>query len=445
MPAPSLGLARCLPSLKIYMPPSGSASLATRRVEPRAGGRVGCGIASPASHTHMATSLVSHGSSSVSRTEAPARALPLHLIAVVLGATSILVGLIWDISWHMTIGRDTFWTPAHMAIYFGGTLAGLSCGARVLANSFWRKDTHAADGVRLWKFFTGPIGGWICIWGALAMLTSAPFDDWWHNAYGLDVQILSPPHVVLLIGLLGILIGAQTMAVSSQNAEGDTTARATVVAFASGVLLTLAAIAITEYSDVRIMHNSLFYIVSGGVYPMFLVAASRASRLRWPATATAAFYMCIMAAQLWIFPLFGATPKLGPIGHEVTHMVPMNFPLLLIIPALVVDLVLQRMAHRNAWLTAFVLGLSFVLAYLAVQWPFGSLLATEIGRHPFFGGGFAPYSAPADWLVGPREFWMEDGGAAVAVTKAMTWGVLAAVLSSRVGLAWGGWLREVKR
>ena len=393
----------------------------------------------------MATSIFSPGTSTASRTSAAARDIPLHLIAVVLGATSILVGLIWDISWHMTIGRDTFWTPAHMAIYFGGTLAGASCGARVLANSFWRRETHTSDGVRLWKYFTGPIGGWICIWGAFAMLTSAPFDDWWHNAYGLDVQILSPPHVVLLCGLLGILVGAQTMAVSSQNREGYATSRATVVAFASGVLLTLAAIAITEYSDVQLMHNSLFYIVSAGIYPLFLVAASRASRLQWPATATAAFYMCIMAAQVWIFPLFAATPKLGPIGHEVTHMVPMNFPLLLVIPAIVIDLVLRRMATRNAWLTAAVLGLSFVLAFAAVQWPFGSLLASGIGRHPFFGGAFAPYSMPAEYLTGAREFWVDDGGVSVALVKTMTWGVLAAFLSSRVGLAWGNWLRAVKR
>jgi xanthosine utilization system XapX-like protein len=393
----------------------------------------------------MATSVYTPGAAVPAGAAESTRSIPLHLAAVVLGATSILVGLIWDISWHMTIGRDTFWTPAHVAIYFGGTLAGLSCGARVLVNSFWRKGAHATDGVRLWKFFTGPIGGWICIWGALAMLTSAPFDDWWHNAYGLDVQILSPPHVVLLTGLLGILIGAQTMAVSAQNVEGYTTSRATVVAFASGVLLTLAAIAVTEYSDVQMMHHSLFYIVAGAVYPMLLVAASRASRLRWPATATAAFYMSIMAAQLWIFPLFGATPKLGPIGHEVTHMVPMNFPLLLIAPALAIDLVLRRMAHRNAWLTALVLGVSFVLAFLAMQWPFGSLLATEIGRHPFFGGSFAPYSVPAEWLVGAREFWVDQGGESVALMKTLTWGVLAAVVSARIGLAWGGWLREVKR
>ncbi len=391
----------------------------------------------------MATSLLTP--SATARSAAPAQALPLHLAAVVLGATSILIGLIWDISWHMTIGRDAFWTPAHMAIYFGGTLAGLSCGARVLANSFWQRDTHQTDGVRLWKYFTGPIGGWICIWGALAMLTSAPFDDWWHGAYGLDVQILSPPHVILLLGLLGILVGAQTMAVSAQNTEGYSTSRATVVAFASGVLLTLAAIAATEYSDVELLHNSQFYIVAGAVYPLFLVASARASKLRWPATATAAFYTAIMAAQVWIFPLFAARPKLGPIGHDVTHMVPMPFPLLLIVPAIGIDLVLRRMESRNRWLTAAVLALVFILSLLAAMWPFGSLLATEVGRHPFFGGAFANYSAPADYLVGPREFWMEDGGAAVALVKTMTWGVLAALLSSRIGLAWGNWLREVKR
>ena len=29
------------------------------------------------------------------------------------------------------------------------------------------------------------------------MLTSAPFDNWWHDAYGLDVKIISPPHMFL--------------------------------------------------------------------------------------------------------------------------------------------------------------------------------------------------------------------------------------------------------
>ena len=29
------------------------------------------------------------------------------------------------------------------------------------------------------------------------MIVSAPFDNWWHNAYGLDVRIISHPHMVL--------------------------------------------------------------------------------------------------------------------------------------------------------------------------------------------------------------------------------------------------------
>src|SRR3954467_8602687 len=45
-----------------------------------------------------------------------------------LAVTSMTIGIIWDISWHITIGRDTFWTPAHMAIYFGGALGGMTAG-----------------------------------------------------------------------------------------------------------------------------------------------------------------------------------------------------------------------------------------------------------------------------------------------------------------------------
>jgi hypothetical protein len=39
------------------------------------------------------------------------------------------------------------------------------------------------------------------------MVTSAPFDNWWHQAYRLDVKILSPPHVLLILGLLAIRFG----------------------------------------------------------------------------------------------------------------------------------------------------------------------------------------------------------------------------------------------
>src|SRR6059036_3491860 len=150
------------------------------------------------------------------RASAGAVGLPWYVVAVVLAATSAVVGVIWDISWHRTIGRDTFWTPAHLAIYLGGALAGAACGWLVLKTTFAGTPEQRATGVSFWGF-RGPLGAWVCIWGAIAMIASAPFDNSWHNAYGLDVKIISPPHMILAWGMIGIQIGAMLMALSAQN------------------------------------------------------------------------------------------------------------------------------------------------------------------------------------------------------------------------------------
>src|SRR5882672_2745127 len=136
--------------------------------------------------------------------------------AVLLGGTAIAIGILWDISWHRTIGRDTFWTPAHMAIYLGGILGGLTCGWLVIRTTFFATDAERAGAVRLWGFH-GPLGAWVTIWGALAMVISAPFDNWWHDAYGVDVKILSPPHTVLALGMWATVLGALLLDLREQN------------------------------------------------------------------------------------------------------------------------------------------------------------------------------------------------------------------------------------
>src|SRR5436305_3523537 len=100
-----------------------------------------------------------------------AAVLPWYLTAMLAGSTSIVVGVIWDISWHMTIGRDTFWTPAHMAIYLGGIIAGVANGVVVLRTTFLHNVEATARTVRFWGF-RGPLGSWVSIWGTLAMITS---------------------------------------------------------------------------------------------------------------------------------------------------------------------------------------------------------------------------------------------------------------------------------
>ncbi len=368
---------------------------------------------------------------------------PWQLVAVVFAATSVIVGLIWDISWHMTIGRDTFWTPAHLAIYTGGAVAGLACGVAVMWQSFGPNRADAASGVTIWHRFRGPLGGWVCIWGAIAMLTSAPFDDWWHDAYGLDVAILSPPHAVLAAGFLAILVGALLMSVSSQSRSESTSAQSGwVVAYAAGLVLVIVSIMATEFTERVVMHTGRFYAVSAFVFPLLLLMGATAARLKYPATAMAAVYMLVMMVQGWILPLFPGEPLLGPIRREITHMVPMNFPLLLIVPALAIDLVLRVTRERGAWLRAALAGVTFVVVFAAVQWPFASFLMSDGARNALFFADNFPYMMPDTFLTVQGRF-VPDSTAGVA--RGFGWALVLAVLSSRAGIAWGTWLRSVRR
>src|ERR1700754_3393604 len=91
-----------------------------------------------------------------------------------VAVTSASIGGAWDVSWHRSIGRDTFWTPAHMAIYACGVLAAIICGYLLLVTSFGCSQELKASSVNVLGF-RAPLGAFIAAWGGIAMLTSAPF------------------------------------------------------------------------------------------------------------------------------------------------------------------------------------------------------------------------------------------------------------------------------
>jgi hypothetical protein len=311
------------------------------------------------------------------------------------------VALLWDISWHMTIGRDTFWTPAHMAIYLGGVLAGLSCGALALKTTFAGTEAERNAAVGFWGF-RAPLGAWVAIWGAFAMLTSAPFDDWWHNAYGLDVKILSPPHSLLGAGMITIQIGTMLMALALQNRAPAGAGRALGLAhlYSAGIVLLMASTLIIEYSYPNHQHGGLFYEIICGVFPLTLVSIARSSRRRWAATTACAFYMLLACAMVWILPLFPAQPKLGPINTPVDHMVAPLFPLLLIVPALAIDFFVQRREGKRAgWQDALWIAVAFVVLFVAVQWLFSALLISPAADNWFFASDrhWEYSSTPGPW------------------------------------------------
>jgi hypothetical protein len=313
---------------------------------------------------------------------------------VLLCSACIVIGLLWDISWHSTIGRDTFWSPPHLLEQLGAVVAGLSCGWLVLRTTFRGSREARNASVRFWGF-SGPLGAWVIIWGTFVMVASAPFDNWWHNAYGLDVKIVSPPHMVLALGMIAIEIGAMLMALAAQNRAWDLDeihSLGWAYAIAGGVLVTMVATVVTEYaSRPNQMHSPLFYQVAGGVFPVFLAAFARSGRLRLPATTAAGIYMLIVLTMIWILQLAPAHPKLAPIYNPVTHMVPPHFPLLLIVPALGLDLLIGRRRARGTWGRTLLAGLVFIALLLAVQWFFGEFLLSPHARNLFFGADQWPY------------------------------------------------------
>ena len=377
------------------------------------------------------------------RTAVERSTIPWYLWAVAFASTSVIVGVIWDISWHRTIGRDTFWTPAHLAIYLGGAVAGLSCGWLVLATTFAGTEREKTAGVSVWGF-RGPLGAWVCIWGSFAMITSGPLDDWWHNAYGLDVEILSPPHTVLAAGILAIQIGAMLMALARQN-NGPDEARTQQFLFlyASGVLILMLTVLGTEYITFpNDQHGTAFFLVSALIFPFLLVGIARGALFRWGATGAAAVYMGWTACMIWVLQLFPAQPMLAPIMRQVDHMVPPAFPILLLIPAAVVDVIMNRLpggaARRWQWGAAVTAGLAAMLVLGVVQWYFAGFLLSEGARNFVFAADQWDYnSSPGSWQY---EFWTVPVNAA-----GVGWTALLTTVSASGGLWWGNWMTRVRR
>jgi len=373
-------------------------------------------------------------------------AIHWYIWSSVLAVTSTTVGLYWDISWHIGIGRDTFWTPAHVAIQLGAVITGVSCAYLILYTTFAGNAARMEDSVRIWGL-RGPLGAFIAAWGGFCMLTSAPFDNWWHESFGLDVMILSPPHVVLILGIFVMGFGGLVLTTSQLNlSTGKIRKRlAQILLYSGSLLLCLLFMLGLEYiGDQTLMHSAIYYRVLGMAAPVVLVGIGRATGLRWTATILAAIYTSLWLAGNWIFPLFPAQAKLGPVFTPITHMIPLGFPVLVLPGAVVLDLVHDRFAARSDNWKAAVAGVGFLAATVAVNWPFAYFMMSSYARNWIFAMNEFGYDMPPSqyhlaWTLRAYEkthvdFWV---GMLIAM--------IAACISARVGMYWGDWMRRIRR
>jgi hypothetical protein len=299
--------------------------------------------------------------------------------------------------------------------------------------------------VRVWNF-RGPLGAFIAAWGGATMLASAPFDNWWHNAYGLDVAIFSPPHVVLDGGVLAIQVGAVVLMASTRNrSQGILREKLDwFLLLVGGMILMLAMTVVWESTYRVLMHTPQCYRAIAIVAPVVLVGFAGISERRWASSIVAGIYSLYAIAMLWIIPLFPATPKLGPVYQNVTHMVPMEFPILLIVPALCLDILRPRIANWGKWPQALAMGCVFLFTLLAVQWPFASFLISPASANWFFGTKYFAYFSPPNGLDVRHIFFPGDRNP-FHFGFVMVQSLVLAILSSILGLTWGDWVRKIRR
>jgi hypothetical protein len=220
-------------------------------------------------------------------------------------------------------------------------------------------------------------------------------------------------------------------------------------AYAAGILITMVGTVIQEDASVgNQMHGSKFYAITAWTIPLFLVGLSRASKLRWPATTITSIYSAIILAMSWILQLFPATPKLAPIYNPVTHMVPPAFPLLIIVPAVAVDLLMRRFGSARDWRLSVAIGVTWVAVMVAVHWLWADFLLSPAARNFFIGADQWSYSDRlGDWRY---RFWTLDVDSSgrwslPLFAKGIGLAMILAIVASRISLFLGSGMSKVKR
>lgn len=380
-----------------------------------------------------------------------AAGIPWYAWCAAAAVTSAAIGVQWDLSWHRSVGRDTFWTPAHVAIYGCGVLAAISCGYLILRTSLWRPADMVARSVGLFGL-RAPLGAFVAAWGGMAMLVAAPFDNWWHEAYGLDVRPVSPPHLLMVLGVQTIGLGAVLLAVGMLNravhvgADGRETFQPEfrglqwLLLHIGGMLLVVWMFFLLLTTLNTRMHAVAPYATLSIMMPFSMAVLWKASRHPWANTVANLVCLGTMIGFILLLPMFPAEPKLGPVLRHITHFVPPPFPVLLIAPAVALDVFWARTRLRSVWLISLVSGILFVGVLVAVEWPFSSFLMTRSAENRFFG---TMYHGFEEGAVGHGYFDNPLSGFRMVYRLGEAMGIAA--LSARCGLALGEWMRGVRR
>lgn len=210
------------------------------------------------------------------------------------GALAGILGLYWDISWHIDKGRDTFFTPPHNFIY-----ASLSIVLATSLYGLWRDHRESPFHLRFgsWRLHAGVL---VVAIGAALVLAFAPLDDLWHRLFGVDVTLWGPMHLIGILGLTLACFGGMVSAWLERRLARDRQRWALfgdVALFFAVVLAGWAVLVQAEYEFSVPQYPSLWHpVLLAGLPGFALVLISRLHPRRWSATMAALGFTALRVA-----------------------------------------------------------------------------------------------------------------------------------------------------
>ena len=288
-------------------------------------------------------------------------------IATVSLVTAV-VGMYWDISLHIDVGRDPgpLANPAHYLILAG--LFGIFSAGFIAVVLPKGSTPVSSSSIRLAPDWHAPLGGvLVTACGAFALI-GFPLDDVWHRLFGQDVTLWGPTHLMLIGGASMTLLGLAVLLVEAQRhvarvapdarprrlrAERSWVMRARAVALTGGFLLALSTFQ-AEFDfgvpQFRFVFQPLLIMMAAGVG----LVAVRHWAGRGGALGAVVFFLVIRG---------GLALFVGPIAGETTP----HFPLY-IVEAVIVELVALRVARDRPLALGLWSGVGIGTLGLAAEW-----------------------------------------------------------------------------
>ena len=280
-------------------------------------------------------------------------------LAAKIGATLLLVGAIstyWDIATHIDVGRERFLTPAHIGIYSSVLISAIAIALSGLADHFRAGDSFVTALRHPFRNLRPGIG--VAGAGMLTTLVAAPLDNAWHEIYGIDVTIWSPPHLLAIFGIAAASLGMAALLAPAVDGRNSIVFPVQLAAFLTALLITTGEFEFNA-PQYRIAYHPIILAAASGL--VFTTAAGR----RWRATTVSLWFEAVRIASVLYLLAMGRSLAFVPVVAPA---------------ALVADAMLRGGRRRGALMGAAVAAVAVITNWIVLEllpglrWPADDLL-----------------------------------------------------------------------